>query len=277
MSPQHTQVCRGFHLRITRQAGRPLSEKCPRLPSCSQHSSHWQNQSMLIPVSEFCFLTRGGGQLCAGPGGWEGTLALPERGGGARAPPASGPSATRSPASMSEAVSHVLELQRVPCPRASGYPELGVGMGAPPAPKRDPGPRKGPAKGTWLPERTSIIRWAECAVLAAGSFRGGTGNQVRMRPGWGLAWGCRVTRRNGDPGWGGLYTSRWLRQDEPYKAEAWWVRAQGQRERHSESSVRSPACLAPDLGHPLHMDTDPHGHTLPAVFSRLWRLPVGLQ
>lgn len=85
--------------------------------------------------------------LCASPGGEQGTLALPEHE-GAHAPPESGAGDTGTLANGSEAAGHRWKLQHVPCPRASGYPELGVGTDAPAAPKRDPGPRKGPDR--WM-------------------------------------------------------------------------------------------------------------------------------
>lgn len=155
----HTQGCPGFHLRITHQAGRLLPEKCPRLSSCSQQSSHWQDQSLLIPVS---------GILLPDERRWP-ALCRSGRGQGALLCRSLG---RRAPASRG--LGPVCQKRLSSCWSSSMFLVLGIWVsraegrhGCTPSSKRRPRPQEGIFQVD-VASRKNVHQQAECAVLAAG-------------------------------------------------------------------------------------------------------------
>ena len=129
----------------------------------------------------------------------------------------------------------------------------------------------GPAGRTRLPERTSLIRRAECAgeclQKVSEASPSGTGNHVAMGPGSRGAWGCGATKSNGDQGRGWVFVRLSGSGKMSPQTEAWRGRAPGWRESHSETSV----CRTSDLSHAPHRT---RAHTLPAFLLPRHRHPL---
>lgn len=91
------------------------------------------------------------------------------------------------------------------------------------APERDLPGGRGFQKKRPSSDRLSVLSWLQ-----------------DRKPGQNEAWigvclggGAELLKEMGTGAGGSLYVSA-VKQDEPYKAEAWWVRAQGQRESHPD-------------------------------------------